>query len=194
MTMTEANPRSTATPPAFPLAKGRAKGYQRKAVDSFLLRARASFEGTSTGSTLTAADVRTAAFPLVRNGYVIASVDAALGRVEDAFAARVRGAAISDAGRASWVARSRDSAQRILDEIGGPAGKKFRRVVWPKRGYRIDEVDIVTEKIARYLADGRPVSIDQVRSVGFRRQRGGYREAQVDRVLDAVVDIMLAVD
>ena len=49
------------------------------------------------------------------------------------------------------------------------------------------------DKLARYLADGEPVSVEQVRSVAFRMQRGGYREAQVDAVLDAVVEVMLAV-
>ncbi|WP_354002861.1 DivIVA domain-containing protein [Microbacterium elymi] len=32
-----------------------------------------------------------------------------------------------------------------------------------------------------------------MRTVAFRMQRRGYREAQVDAVLDAVVDVMLAV-
>jgi len=37
------------------------------------------------------------------------------------------------------------------------------------------------------------VTPEQVRAVAFRMQRGGYREAQVDAVLDAVVEVMLAV-
>jgi DivIVA domain-containing protein len=32
-----------------------------------------------------------------------------------------------------------------------------------------------------------------VRTVAFQAQRGGYREAQVDLVLDAVTRVMLAV-
>ena len=60
-------------------------------------------------------------------------------------------------------------------------------------GYRIDEVDLVADKVARYLETGDSVTVEQVRSVAFRMQRGGYREAQVDAVLDAVVEVMLAV-
>jgi len=60
-------------------------------------------------------------------------------------------------------------------------------------GYRVDEVDMVADKIAGYLAEGSNVTVEQVRSVAFRMQRGGYREAQVDAVLDAVVEVMLAV-
>lgn len=190
---TTADPKS-APAPGFPVTTGRTKGYQKKAVDAFLARARAAFEGAPGADEMTAADVRTAAFPLVKHGYVIASVDAALGRVEDAFAARARGTAISGAGRGSWVAQSREHAQEILDRISRPSGERFRRVAWPAYGYRVDEVDIVVDKLAAYLADGRPVTVDQVRSVAFRMQRRGYREAQVDAVLDAIVDVMLAVD
>ena len=81
-------------PAAFPETRGREKGYDKKAVDDFLARARTAFEAG--GEPLTAADVRRVAFPLVRRGYVISSVDAALGRIEDAFAARERESAVSD--------------------------------------------------------------------------------------------------
>jgi DivIVA domain-containing protein len=60
-------------------------------------------------------------------------------------------------------------------------------------GYRVDEVDLVSDKIARFLESGESVTVEQVRSVAFRMQRGGYREVQVDAVLDAVVEVMLAV-
>ncbi|MBN9181568.1 MAG: DivIVA domain-containing protein, partial [Microbacterium sp.] len=56
-----------------------------------------------------------------------------------------------------------------------------------------DEVDLVSDKIAGYLAPGEPVPVEQARSVAFRMQRGGYREAQVDALLDGVVEVMLAV-
>jgi len=51
----------------------------------------------------------------------------------------------------------------------------------------------VADKLAKYLATGQSVTVEQVRSVAFRMQRGGYQEAQVDAVLDAVVEVMLAV-
>ena len=38
-------------------------------------------------------------------------------------------------------------------------------------GYRVDEVDLVADKIARFLESGEPVTVDQVRSVAFRMQR-----------------------
>jgi DivIVA domain-containing protein len=186
MTTTEATPSA-----AFPEARGREKGYEKRAVDAFLARARNAFEDG--GEPLTAMEVRQVSFPLVRHGYAIASVDAALGRIEDAFAARERARVLAQLGARAWVGQTRETAQAILDRLARPKRVRFDRVSVLRYGYRIDEVDLVADKVARYLETGDAVTVEQVRSVAFRMQRGGYREAQVDAVLDAVVDVMLAV-
>lgn len=182
---------SDASSPMFPETRGRDRGYDKLAVEEFLARARTAFEQADAG--LRSADVRAVAFPLVREGYAIAAVDAALGRIEDAFALREREAALSSDGVEGWVGRTRETAQVVLDRLARPRGHRFRRVGLLRYGYRVDEVDLVADKIARYLEDGSPVSVEQVRSVAFRMQRGGYHEGQVDAVLDAVVEVMLAV-
>lgn len=176
----------------FPETSGRQKGYEKRAVDAFLAQAREAFEADEPG-TLRAAEVRAAAFPLVKHGYAIAPVDAALGRIEDAFAARERDHAMSRRGARAWVAQSRETAQVVLDRLTRPRGERFAREGFLRYGYRVEEVDLVAEKLARYLADGEPVTPEQVRSVAFRMKRGGYNEAQVDAVLDAVIEVMLAV-
>lgn len=181
----------TPLPPVFPEAQGRTRGYEKRAVDEFLARARDAFE--SADDSLTSADVRQAAFPLAKRGYSVTSVDAALGRIEDAFAARERGAAVSSAGAHEWVGQTRASAQELLDRLSRPQGHRFDRVGRLHYGYRVDEVDLVSDKISRYLADGETVTVEQVRSVAFRMQRGGYRELQVDAALDGVVEVILAV-
>ena len=182
---------AASAPAAFPETRGREKGYEKEAVDDFLARARTAFEAG--GDPLTAADVRQVAFPLVRHGYAIASVDAALGRIEDAFAARERESAVSQGGVRDWVGLTRETAQAVLDRLSRPRGHRFDRVSSLRYGYRIDEVDLVSDKLSKYLETGDSVTVEQVRSVAFRMQRGGYREAQVDAVLDAVVEVMLAV-
>ncbi|HWS49792.1 MAG TPA: DivIVA domain-containing protein, partial [Microbacterium sp.] len=144
-------------------------------------------------SSITSVDIRRAAFPLVRHGYAIASVDAALGRIEDAFAARERSSAVAQTGVQAWVGHTRDSAQEVLDRLSRPRKQRFDRVSALRYGYRIDEVDLVSDKVSRYLETGDSLTVEQVRSVAFRMQRGGYREAQVDAVLDAVVEVLLAV-
>lgn len=176
---------------SFPETRGAEKGYDKAAVDAFLARARVAFEADA--EPMTAAEVRRVAFPLVRHGYVISAVDAALGRIEDAFAARERERAVSSEGAHAWVGQTRETAQVVLDRLSRPEGRRFDRVGALRYGYRVDEVDLVADKLARYLESGESVTVEQVRSVAFRMQRGGYREAQVDAVLDAVIEVMLAV-
>ncbi|WP_295789927.1 DivIVA domain-containing protein [uncultured Microbacterium sp.] len=171
---------------------GRAKGYEKRAVDAFLARAREAFEADDIG-TMRSSEVRSVAFPLVRGGYAVTAVDAALGRIEDTFAAREREHALSRLGARAWVAETRDTAQVVLDRLRRPRGARFERVGMLRYGYRVDEVDVVADRVARYLAAGDPVTPEQVRAVAFRLQRGGYRETQVDAVLDSVVEVMLAV-
>lgn len=178
-------------PPAFSLTTGRTRGYHRAAVDTFLAAARAAFEGDR--DELSAADVRVASFPLVKNGYVVSEVDAALGRVEDALAARSRDRVVRSQGAGVWVEQARDDAQVILDHLARPRRHRFARTGVLTFGYRVDEVDHVATRIVRYLRDGEPLTAEQLRSAAFRMQRGGYREEQVDALLDATVDVILAV-
>ena len=178
----------------FPEAPRRSKGYDKHAVDAFLSRAKDSFDRpVGEEGTLSAAEIRQVAFPLVKRGYAIPSVDSALGRIEDAFAARERQAVVTRAGAREWVGRSKELAQVVLDRLSRPKGERFDRVSILRYGYRVSEVDLVADKIAAYLESGDDVTVEQIRSVAFRMQRGGYREMQVDAALDAVVEVMLAV-
>lgn len=175
----------------FPVVHGRERGYRRDAVEEFLAKARAAFE--SGDGSVDARTVREVGFPLVRNGYQVAAVDAALGRIEDAFAARRRQAAIATEGAAAWVERARAEAQEILDRLARPRGSRFRRVSFLSYGYAPKEVDLVADRITAFLQSGEPLTVEQVRAAAFRMTRRGYREEQVDALLDAVVDVMLAV-
>lgn len=195
--MTNAESAEALTPePArslFPVTRGRTKGYEQAAVSSFLLHARAAFEEPG-GTPMTSSQIRATAFPLVRRGYDIPSVDAALTRIEDAFARRERDAAIARVGTDVWIARTRRDAQTVLDRLQRPTRRRFQRTGPLRYGYRLDEVDFVMDKLARYLETGSGATVEHVRAVAFRMQRGGYREVQVDAVLDAVVEVMLAVE
>ncbi|MCK8477488.1 DivIVA domain-containing protein [Microbacterium aurugineum] len=191
MTDEQLEEQATTTPPAFALTTGRERGYHRAAVDTFLASARRAFE--SGGDELSAEDVRIASFPLVKGGYVVADVDAALGRVEDAFAARERERVVRTQGAGAWVDQARADAQVILDHLARPRRHRFARTGVLTFGYRIDEVDHVSTRIVRYLRDGDALTAEQLRSAAFRMQRGGYREEQVDALLDATIDVILAV-
>lgn len=180
-----------ASAPSFPLATARRRGYHCSAVDAFLAGARESFENDD--DAVRSADIREASFPLVRRGYAIDAVDRALARLEDAFAARERERMIADRGVEVWVDEARTRAAEILRHVLRRRGRRFARTGILTFGYRIKEVDYVTDRIARYLRDGEELTAQQVRTAAFRMQRGGYREEQVDALLDATTEVILAV-
>lgn len=181
---------SSASGNAF-LRVERGKGYAPQAVTDFLLRARASFD--SGDGSVTASTVRAVSFPLTRRGFDIPAVDQALIRLEDAFAFRERENAIAARGIDAWLADAREQSRVILARLERKPGHRFARTSVLAFGYRVAEVDAVCERIARFLREGQDLDAAQVRRLAFRMQRGGYREEQVDALLDAVTDVILAV-
>lgn len=178
----------------FPRSPKSTLGYDVDEVDEFLKTARNAYDGDAASSaTLTAADIRRTAFSMAKGGYSTQHVDAALERLEDAFAAREAEAARSVKGDAAWYEEARGTAQAILDRLERPTGERFQRVSLLTLGYNRQDVDRFAGRLVRYFQDGRPMSVEEVRTVTFREQRGGYREAQVDLLLDSVTDVMLAV-
>ncbi|RJT84829.1 DivIVA domain-containing protein [Cryobacterium melibiosiphilum] len=128
-----------------------------------------------------------------KGGYSPAQVDAALERLEDAFAARERESAARLMGEEAWMEQAQASAQIILARLGRDRGHRFTRTSVFSVGYRRADVDRFAHRLQRYFSEGRPLSVDEVRTAVFRAERGGYREAQVDALLDSVIDVMLAV-
>lgn len=176
--------------PAFPRAQ-RGKGYRPEAVNAFLTAARESYDGVD--GRVTAASIRSISFPLVRQGLDIQTVDEALIRLEDAFAARERERAILERGTASWLAEARERAGVILDRLSRKPGHRFARTSILTFGYRVKEVDAACDRLSRFLRDGEDLDVVQVRRLAFRMTRRGYREEQVDALLDAVIEVILAV-
>ena len=80
-----------------------------------------------------------------------------------------------------------------MARLDRPLGHRFDRVSVLTVGYHPKDVDRLARRLQGYFTDGKALSIDDVRGAVFRARRGGYREAQVDVLLDAVVDVMLAV-
>ncbi|WP_437584752.1 DivIVA domain-containing protein [Paramicrobacterium sp. CJ85] len=175
----------------FPLVK-RGKGYAVDEVEAFLERAREAYDGDQQ-SLMSSEDLRTASFTMKRKGYSPVHVDAALERLEEAFARRERETALETMGREDWISEAKQTAQVILNRLSRPTGSRFRRVSLITQGYKRAEVDQFVDKIVKYFTIGAPLSIDRVRGATFQSERGGYDEAQVDAVLDAVVTVMLAV-
>jgi len=167
----------------FPNADRKALGYDVDEVERFLEDARRAYTAGDTSPGIEAAKIRATAFSMRKGGYSTAHVDAAMERLEDAFAAREREREIASVGQKAWYAEARAKA----------SGQRFARTSVLGTGYHPKDVDAFAERLAGYFRDGKPLSLTEVRSVVFRPKHGGYREAQVDALLDAVVEVMLAV-
>ena len=175
----------------FPLADPKSLGYETAAVDAFLDRARAAFQGTD--GSLTSADLRSAAFPLVKGGYLPSEVDVAVDRLEDTFAERERDARVAEVGVDAWNAEARELAQEILNRIARAKGRRFRRSGLFGYGYNVADVDAFTDRVHDFFTAGAHLSRSEVRATVFRPQLRGYDESQVDFLLDELVRVMLAV-
>ncbi|NEM91577.1 DivIVA domain-containing protein [Galbitalea soli] len=178
----------------FPRSRKSKPGYNVDQVEDFLEEARRAYAADRDAPTVvTAESIRRTAFDIAKGGYSISHVDAALERLEDAFAVRERERVVAQIGDEAWFGRARATAQEVLDRLDRPAQHRFARTSPLTLGYHPKDVDAFGDRLTRYFQDGQPMSVDEVRTVAFRTRRGGYNEAQVDLLLDAVVDVMLAV-
>jgi DivIVA domain-containing protein len=176
----------------FPTVR-KGRGYDTAEVEEFLESARQAYTAAAGAPALSADRIRTTAFTMKRHGYDPVAVDAALERLEDAFAMRERQTVVDRQGDQAWYQEARATAQTILDRLSRPRGQRFHRLNLLATGYSVREVDAVADRIRTFFQSGTALTADELRQVAFHPQRGGYSEAQVDAVLDATVHVMLAV-
>ncbi|PPF84534.1 DivIVA domain-containing protein [Subtercola sp. Z020] len=190
----------------FPLSRRSELGYDIDAVEKFLLDARIAYEakadaraagpgagGAAEGAAIDSRSIRSTSFDLRKGGYSTLHVDAALERLEDAFSARERAAAKRDRGDNQWYDLNRERAREILARLEREPGHKFRRAGLLSGGYDRREVDAFCSRLVAYFRNGAAMEIGTVRGVVFTPRLHGYSETQVDLVLDAVIDVMVAV-
>lgn len=179
-------------------------GYDSDQVDAFLERAHALYDGE--GAQLTQYDIQNASFDLVKGGYVIAQVDAALARLERAVVDKQTTWEISQHGRVAWKAQT-ESLFRELDAHAKRAqGERFKPGDGKEPSYDRKQVDRIIDQCltkaanelgleelddqsVRKLAD---VSSQTVANVIFTQRKGkrGYDERQVDHYLSSCVQLM----
>lgn len=181
---------------SFPKAARGQLGYDMVEVDRALRVARQrydNFDNGSGGKRLTTSSIRHTAFTMKKGGYSAAHVDAALERLEDAVGVREREERVARLGRKEFMREVKGTARAVLKRLQREDGERFDRVSFFQRGYDVKEVDAFAVKLEEFLRGGAPLSLREVRSAAFTSKRGGYREAQVDLLLDAVIDVMLAI-
>ena len=185
-------------PASFDRVQRNEYGYNAKQVDQFLQRARVSFENPGAAAqTIKSADVRAVCFDPVKGGYAAAGVDAALDRLEDAFARRERDELIAARGEDAWLREIGKLSGLLRGRLHRHDGERFRRPAGGRgRSYNTVDVDNLCHDLIGYLEHDQPISVDNVRRAVFRQAKGkdGYEETQVDAFLDRVVELMAAID
>jgi DivIVA domain-containing protein len=185
-------------PASFERVQRTEYGYNAKQVDQFLQRARVSLETPQAATEpVNSSDVRAVSFDPVKGGYSAAVVDAALDRLEDAFARRERDELIAAQGEEAWLREIGNLSGILRGRLHRPDGDRFRRPGKKKgRSYNTDDVDRLCHELIAYLEQDKPLSVDSVRRAVFRPAVGqeGYEESQVDAFLDRVVELMAAID
>ena len=168
------------------------RGYHCRQVDVFLARVEVSLQGDF--PPMAASDIRRAGFELVRHGYSVAAVDARLDDLEER-------ALLVEGPTSGRRVRSDPDAdvQFLRDELSKPYMRRFPKSGILRRGYDLDDVDgLVDRVLARFNGVSTAsqdvideLTVEDVRTAGFKPRRGGYAEEAVDEMLDRVVELLL---
>lgn len=173
----------------FPTTAAKSLGYEPEQVDRVIAKAREQFADPNS-KLVTSDALRGAEFDLVKGGYSISAVDAALDRLDDAFAAREAKALqsqLGDYGLNDYCSRIQEA---VLGRCERPKSKRFSGTGVLLRGYSKKQVDALTERVYRHLTAKQPLELDDLRRAVFRSKRGGYAENQVDAFIDKVVELL----
>ncbi len=168
----------------FPRVPWRHKGYHRGQVEAFLNGVEVSLSGAL--PSMSSTDIRQAGFEMVHGGYDATVVDRALDELEE----RILTLQSRGGGRRGRV----DTAGEVgylTGELTAPYMKRFPRVAALRRGYDVDSVDEMLDRVVGALGGDAAITVDHVRSIRFPPRRGGYDEDAVDETLDRVIELML---
>lgn len=172
------------------------QGYDRAQVEEFFANVRAAYERPVVDPNgLTPLDIRHAAFDIRGRGYKTTAVDAALDRLEDAFAARIREQAVQVSGVNAWHAHLAERAQVLYERLRRPEGERFSQPKLLRRGYKTGDVDALLDRITAFFDKGEPLAANDLRTAIFKRRAKwrSYDESKVDAYVARAVDILQGV-
>jgi hypothetical protein len=173
--------------PRFANAAG--MGYNPEQVDSLLELAKAQYESPDQ-ILLRASDLRGLRLDLVRGGYSISQVDAALDNLEDHFISAEVIAFRQRFGEPELARRFEELQQALLPRLRRAKAKRFTKVSWLSRGYDRKKVDELSDQLVAHFNGGAKVRVAQVRRAQFTATRSGYSMPQVDSFLDKVIEAL----
>ena len=162
-------------------------GYDMAEVDAFLELARQQFNDPSS-QLVGSLDVRSIRFKLVKNGYSISVVDAALEKLEDTFAASEFSKEVIAQGFFEFEEDLDNQRAELVARCNRPNKKKFTKRKYPNKGYSVKQVDQLCSQLGKSLENKADLSVKEVRTATFKAKRGGYAEYQVDAFLESVVE------
>jgi len=175
---------------SFAFSKSGSKlGYVPNQVDEFLASAREQFLNPQ-AQAIDAAAVRSVRFELVKDGYSISAVDAAMEKLEDVFAERELERTLGLIGLSEFTAILDEGVQLLTARASRVRGKRFARRKWPNRGYNRKQVDAFCSRLSTHLNQGAELTVKEVRLAVFKTQRSGYAEYQVDAFIDKLVEVL----
>lgn len=169
--------------------KAAGMGYNPEQVDALLDLAKTQYESPNQ-ILLRASDLRGLRLDLVRGGYSISQVDAALDNLEDHFIRAEVIAFRQRFGEAELARRFEELQQALLPRLRRNDSKRFTKVSWLSRGYDRKKVDDLCNQLVTHFNGGAKVRVTQVRRAQFTATRSGYSMPQVDSFLDKVIEAL----
>lgn len=173
--------------PGFSKAQG--LGYHPEQVDALLDLAKKQYENPDE-ILLRASDLRGLRLDLVKGGYSISQVDAALDNLEDHFIKTEIHAFRRRFGDQELAKRYSELQQSLLPRLSRQKGKRFAKVSILARGYDKKKVDELCDRLTAHFNHGPKVSVTQVRRAQFSAARSGYSMPQVDSFFDRVIEAL----
>lgn len=189
----------------------RKKGYDVHQVDAFLEQAHALYEAD--GIQLHRSDIQDASFDIVKGGYAIPQVDAALERLEQAVTDKQTQYDIAQLGRVAWKAQTEAQFQELDRHAQRAEGRRFAPAQPKTPSYDRKQVDRLIDRVlakaeaelerisagssGRQGPEADPTLTSQyVEDVSFTQRKGkhGYDERQVDYYLNACVNLLASLE
>lgn len=189
----------------------RKKGYDVHQVDAFLEQAHALYEAD--GIQLHRSDIQDASFDIVKGGYAIPQVDAALERLEQAVTDKQTQYDIAQLGRVAWKAQTEAQFQELDRHAQRAEGQRFAPAQPKTPSYDRKQVDRLIDRVlakaeaelerisagssGRQGPEADPTLTSQyVEDVSFTQRKGkhGYDERHVDYYLNACVNLLASLE
>lgn len=189
----------------------RKKGYDVHQVDAFLEQAHSLYEAD--GIQLHRSDIQDASFDIVKGGYAIPQVDAALERLEQAVTDKQTQYDIAQLGRVAWKAQTEAQFQELDRHAQRAEGQRFAPAQPKTPSYDRKQVDRLIDRVlakaeaelerisagssGRQGPEADPTLTSQyVEDVSFTQRKGkhGYDERQVDYYLNACVNLLASLE